>query len=154
MIRNKYRHLQMLAQVFFVYCPGFYNTPASRNVSEARPHGPTLLTQSGGTYSKGIEANPSSSPPGLFVPATDLLGGEQTADACPPFAVQQQPPPGSHHGFKPPDRLMVCQHMETGTLRARGCPCAYCLLYYGNMEQLILPQYVTRFNWVKDNNPV
>lgn len=68
----------MLAQVFFVFCPGSFYIPESRNVSEALPHGPALLTQSKWNYSKGIVANPSSSPQVLFVPATGLFGGGGT----------------------------------------------------------------------------
>lgn len=102
---------------------------------------PTLLIQSRGKYSKGIVANPSSSPPVLFVPATGLWGREQTADAWPASAVRQQTPPGSHHQLKPPDRLMVCQGMKSATFSATGCPDAYRLLYYGKYGTVYFAPY-------------
>ena len=128
--------------------------PVSRNVSLKQCHMANLAYTKKEKYSKGLVAKPSSSPWVLFVPATGLWGGEQTADAWPASAVRQHTPPGSHHHLKPPDCLMVCQGMKSATFRARGCHGAHCLFIIENMEQFIFPLYVTRFNWGEDDYPL
>lgn len=83
---------------------------------------PTVLTQSRGDCSRGIVANPPSSPRVLFVPTTSSYGGEQTAAAWPASTVRQETPHGSHHQLQPPDLLTVCQDMKAAALRTGGCP--------------------------------
>lgn len=129
---------------------GFY-IPVSRKVSLKQCH-MAVLAQSRGNHSKRIVAT-------VFPSST----------VCPSYWIcrgaSRRPLPGPHLLYNNRGHLVVitsfshqtswwsAQGIKSAILWAAGCPGEYSLLHYENIEEFILPLYVTWFNWVADYYP-